>query len=135
MKRTLFAAAAAALLASPAWSTTVVNHVNGIQVGPDGQIQHFSGLIIGDDGKVVQVIPVGMMIKLAGVDAVIDGGGKTLLPGLIDAHGHIMDLGFAATSLDLTGTASLAELQQRLRDYAQSHPGDGWITGFGWNHE
>jgi predicted amidohydrolase YtcJ len=135
MKRTLFAAAAAALLASPAWSTTVVNHVNGIQVGPDGQIQHFSGLVIGDDGKVMQVIPVGMMIKLAGVDAVIDGGGKTLLPGFIDGHGHIMDLGFAATSLDLTGTASLAELQQRLRDYAQSHPGDGWITGFGWNQE
>jgi predicted amidohydrolase YtcJ len=133
--KTPFLALLAALLASPAWSTTVVNNVNGIQVGPDGQIQHFSGLVIGDDGKVVQVIPVGMMVKLAGVDAVIDGGGRTLLPGLIDAHGHVMDLGYAATSLDLTGANSLDELKQRLRDYAQNHPGDGWITGFGWNQE
>ncbi len=135
MKRPALAALAAALLASPAWSTTVINHVNGIQVGADGKLQHFSGLVIGGDGKVKQVIPEGAMMKLADVDKVIDGEGKTLLPGFIDAHGHVMDLGFAALRLDLTGTRSLAELKQRLRDYAAANPDSRWILGFGWNQE
>ena len=66
---------------------------------------------------------------------VVDGAGPDVLPGLIDAHGHVMDLGFAALRLDLTGTASLADLQQRLRDYAAAHPDAKWILGCGWNQE
>ena len=62
-------------------------------------------------------------------------GGRTLLPGLIDAHGHVMDLGLVALRLDVTGTRSIAELQQRLRDYAASHKDARWIIGFGWNQE
>ena len=134
MKRSLLALAAA-LLASPAWSTSVVNNVNGIQVGADGKLERFSGLVIGDDGKIVQVIPEGAMMKLSGVDTVVDGGGRTLLPGLIDAHGHVMGLGESAMQLDLVGTASLADLQARLRDYAAARPADPWIVGRGWNQE
>jgi predicted amidohydrolase YtcJ len=135
MKRVALLAAAAALFASPALSTTVINHVNGIQVGADGKLQHFSGIVIGDDGKVVQLIPPGVMMKLAGVDTVIDGEGKTLLPGFIDAHGHVMELGFDALQLKLVGTTSLQDLQQRLKEYAAAHPGKGWILGAGWNQE
>ena len=134
MKRSLLALAAA-LLASPAWSTSVVNNVNGIQVGADGKLERFSGLVIGDDGKIVQVIPEGAMMKLSGVDTVVDGGGRTLLPGLIDAHGHVMGLGESAMQLDLVGTASLADLQARLRDYAAARPDDPGIGGRGWNQE
>jgi predicted amidohydrolase YtcJ len=132
--RTKLIALAAALLASPAWSTTVVNNINGIQVGADGKLQHFSGIVIGRDGKVVQVIPAGVMMKLAGVDETIDGGGRTVLPGLIDAHGHVFGLGYSALTLDLVGTASLQELQQRLAAYAAANP-KGWIVGRGWNQE
>lgn len=135
MKRQALLAAVAALLASPAWSTTVINHVNGIQVGADGKLQHFSALVIGNDGKIAQVIPVGMMVKLAGVDTVIDGQGKTLLPGLIDGHGHVLGLGFSALQLDLVGTSSLEDLQQRLKAYAAAHPDSRWIVGRGWNQE
>jgi predicted amidohydrolase YtcJ len=135
MKRPALVAALAALLASPAWSTTVINHVNGIQVGADGKIQHFSALVIGDDGKIAQVVPQGVMVKLAGVDTVIDGQGKTLLPGLIDAHGHVLGLGFSALQLDLVGTNSLQDLQQRLKDYSAAHPDTRWVVGRGWNQE
>ena len=134
MKHSLLALAIA-LLPSPAWSTTVVNNVNGIQVGADGKLQRFSGLVIGDDGKIVQVIPEGVMMKLGGIDTVVDGGGRTLLPGQIDAHGHLMGLGQSAMMLDLVGTASLADLQARLRDYAAARPADPWIVGRGWNQE
>jgi predicted amidohydrolase YtcJ len=132
--RKTFIALAAALLASPAWSNTLIDHINGIQVGPDGQLQHFDRLLIGDDGKVIRTL-TGLDDVRLNVQERIDGGGRTLLPGLIDAHGHVMDLGFAALRLNLTGTSSLAELQQRLRDYAAAHPDAKWIVGFGWNQE
>ena len=87
--RNVFLAAAAALLASPAWSNTLIDNVNGIQVGPNGKLQHFWALLIGDDGKVLRTIDKLDNIRL-NVQQTVDGGGKTLLPGLIDAHGHVM---------------------------------------------
>ena len=91
-------------------------------------------ILIGDDGKVKRLLH-GETLKLSGDTKVIDAGGRTVLPGLIDAHGHVMGLGFGALQLDLVGTTSLAELQQRLRAYAAANPGSGWIIGRGWNQE
>jgi predicted amidohydrolase YtcJ len=128
-------ALAAALLATPALADTLIGNANGIQVGADGRLQRFSSLLIGDDGKVVGIYGKGQNVPLAKVGTRIDAGGRTLLPGLIDAHGHVMGLGLGAMQLDLTGTASLAELQERLRRYAADNPGTGWLTGRGWNQE
>jgi predicted amidohydrolase YtcJ len=134
MHRALIALTAA-LLAAPAWPDTLITNVNGIQADQQGNIQHFRALTIGDDGKVKLVIEHPELVKLGGITRTIDGGGRTLLPGLIDAHGHVTDLGFTALRLDVTGTASLAELQQRLKSYAAAHPEAKWIQGFGWNQE
>jgi predicted amidohydrolase YtcJ len=132
MKKTVIALAAA-LLASPSLADTVVINANGIQVDAAGHLQHFTGLQIGDDGKVVRTFHAGDVLPRSATT--IDAGGRTLLPGLIDAHGHVVDLGFAALHLNLTGTSSLTDLQQRLRDYAAAHPSDPWLSGFGWNQE
>jgi predicted amidohydrolase YtcJ len=123
----------AALLASPAFADTLVDHANGIQVDANGSLQHFTGLLVGDDGKVVRVLRLGEARPRAA--AMIDAGGRTLLPGLIDAHGHVLDLGMAALTVQLTGATSVADLQQRLRSFAAAHPQDAWIIGFGWNQE
>src|SRR3954447_24758721 len=100
--------ALAALLASTAASAdTLISNVNGIQADANGGLEHFTGVLIGNDGKVKRLLH-GEMLKLRDTD-VVDAKGRTLLPGLIDAHGHFMELGFAALQLDLTGTRSLAE--------------------------
>ena len=124
----------AALLASPAWSETLISNVNGIQVGPGGQLQHFGALLIDDHGRVESVIKMPTP-RVKRHDQIIDGHGKTLLPGLIDAHGHVLDLGMTRMTVQLVGTSSVADLQQRVRDYAAAHPNDAWIIGFGWNQE
>ena len=123
----------AALLSSPAWSDTLIDHANGIQVDAQGHLKHFTGLLVADDGKVVSVLAAGDARPKAAT--MIDAGGRTLLPGMIDAHGHVIDLGTAATTVQLTGTSSIADLQQRLRAYAAAHPDKAWISGFGWNQE
>ena len=127
-------ALAAALLASPAFANTLIGNVNGIQVGTDGKLQHFDRLLIGDDGKVKATFAPTI---LADIDAQhrIDGGGRTLLPGMIDAHGHVLGMGFSALQLDLVGTSSLADLQRRSHAYATANPDSAWIVGRGWNQE
>jgi predicted amidohydrolase YtcJ len=132
MKRRLFAAAIAMLLSSPALADTLIDNANGIQVGPDGKLQHFTGLLVGDDGKVVRVLH-GREKAQAGTR--IDAHGHTLLPGLIDAHGHVMGLGMAALQLDLVGTTSVGDLQQRLNAYSAARTSDPWLIGRGWNQE
>jgi predicted amidohydrolase YtcJ len=123
----------AALLASPADADTLIDNVKGVQVDVSGKLSNFSGLLVGDDGKVVRLVRADELKPEAKVR--VDGDGRTLLPGLIDAHGHVMGLGLALSQLDLTGTKSLAELQQRLRHYAAANPDLPWITGRGWNQE
>src|SRR5690348_10511851 len=134
MKRTLLALGAL-LLAPAASADTLVDNVNGIQVGADGKIQHFRALTMGDDGKVRQVLEHPEAVRLANITSHVDGGGRTLLPGFIDAHGHVLGLGFAALQLDLVGTSSLDDFKQRLKAYADAHPDARWIVGRGWNQE
>ena len=134
MRKPLFALAAA-LLASTAGSAEIlISNVNGIQVGPDGKLQHFGALLIDDNGRVESVIKFPTP-RVKRYDQAIDGQGRTLLPGLIDAHGHVTDLGFSALHLNLVGTSSLDDLKQRLRAYAAAHQDARWIIGFGWNQE
>jgi len=63
----------------------------------------------------------------------IDAGDATVVPGLIDAHGHVMGLGMALMRADLVGTASKTEILDRLRTFARTlEPGD-WLLGGGWD--
>ena len=134
MRTSLLAATMLLTAAFPAAAVadTLVTNANGIQVDAQGEVQHFTGLLIGTDGRVKRVLAKGAALPRAARR--IDARGRTLLPGLIDAHGHVMGLGFGALQLDLVGTTSLGDLQQRLKAYAAAHP-TGWIVGRGWNQE
>ena len=123
----------AALLATAAGANTWIDNVKGVQVAADGSLERFDGLMVGDDGKVIALTRTTDEARRRFKQR-IDGGGRMLLPGLIDGHGHVMLLGFAALQLDLVGTTSLEDLEQRLRSYA-SRTGPAWITGRGWNQE
>ena len=146
------AAMALALCPLPALAAGVIDNVNGITLDANGAIVHFGALLIDDDGKVEKLIqgrykepeykrpkkrkkgepwpepPKGLAFKL-------DAGGKTLIPGLIDAHGHVMGMGLSLITLDLSDTKSLAQAQEKIRAYVAANPGRKWIIGTGWNQE
>ena len=145
MKRALLLATA--LLASPATADGIVDNVNGIAPTADGRVIRFKAVLIDQAGKVTRLIPPGEeppklsrreLKKNAGkplYDWRIDMGGRTLLPGFIDAHGHVMGLGFGALSLDLSGARSLNEAKAMVAAYVRANPDRKWITGRGWNQE
>ena len=63
----------------------------------------------------------------------VDAAGSTVIPGLIDAHGHVMGLGYALLRADLTGTTDTAEVISRLREYEKQLPPGAWLLGGGWD--
>ncbi len=63
----------------------------------------------------------------------IDAGGRTVVPGFIDSHGHVRGLGESLASLDFKGSASAeAAAAMVAREAAGRKPGD-WIVGRGWD--
>jgi predicted amidohydrolase YtcJ len=68
-----------------------------------------------------------------GVDTTVDLDGALVTPTFTDAHVHITATGLALTGLDLTGTPSLREALDRIRDYAAARPGDRVLLGHGWD--
>ena len=63
---------------------------------------------------------------------VIDAGGKTIVPGLIDAHCHFFGLGLNQQEVDLVGTRSYAEVLERVQKFHKANPGN-FIKGRGWD--
>lgn len=132
MKR--FLALALLALATPAFADGLVENVNGITLDKDGKVIRFNAMMVGRDGKVTELLTKKEKLPKQ-LDFRLDGRGATLLPGLIDAHGHVMGLGFQLLTLDLSGTNSLAEAQAAIKAYAARYPDRRWIIGRGWNQE
>ena len=128
------ALAALALIASPALADGLIDNANGYSFDDKGKLLRFDGLLIDGQGRVSRLLQRGDK-RPERLDFRLDARGRTVIPGLIDAHGHVMGLGEAALSLDLSATKSLAEAQEALRRYAADRPTPLWIRGGGWNQE
>lgn len=124
----------AALAVGTARADTLVDNLDGTALDAQGHAMHFTGLVIGTDGRIVQVLHRGEK-RPARVDYAVDEQGRFAIPGFVDGHAHVMDLGFATLTLDLSNATTLADAQGRLAAYAAAHPDRGWIIGRGWDQE
>jgi len=64
---------------------------------------------------------------------VIDLAGKTVVPGLIDAHLHFMSYGNTKRMLDLVGTESKEAILKMVAEKVKTTPPNKWIRGRGWD--
>ncbi|MGB7404807.1 MAG: amidohydrolase [Pacificimonas sp.] len=126
------ALAVALSMAVPASAATVFTNVNGYTLDGVGQLQTFDTLVVSDDGRVSRTMSSPTDLPSGDV---VDMDERTMLPGLIDGHGHVMGLGQQLSQLDLSQTTSLDEALAAIRDYAEANPELEWITGRGWNQE
>lgn len=69
----------------------------------------------------------------ANASETMDLAGATVLPGIIDAHGHLMNLGESFLKLDLKGVATPEEAARRVKEKAATLRSGEWILGWGWD--
>ena len=133
MIRTLLAASAA-LISVPAMADTLVYNVDGVTIDEDGEVKRFTQLVFDDDGVITHTLERGEQ-RPEGIEFAMDGEGQVMMPGMIDAHVHVMGIGFSALTLDLSDTNSLEEALAKIARFAEENPGRPWILGRGWNQE
>ncbi|WP_018127006.1 amidohydrolase [Balneola vulgaris] len=109
---------------------TVMSNVNGYTLA-NGEVIQFETLVI-EDGKVLKYGDASVADEFESA-TVINGQGKTLMPGLIDAHGHVMGLGFQQLQVQLMGINTLEATLDTIKAYAEANPDLEWIQGRGWN--
>jgi len=86
------------------------------------------------DGRIVALGSTEEVLQRASSAEVIDLGDRTVLPGFIDAHTHLVSAGLAATRyLDLSTVRSLEELLEQVRDAVKAKARDEWLIGRGWD--
>jgi predicted amidohydrolase YtcJ len=86
------------------------------------------------DGRFTAVGAERDVMALRGPSTVlVDLSGGIAVPGLQDAHGHVLGLGATLDALELRDTASLAEVVARVREAARSAAPGAWILGGGWD--
>lgn len=112
-------------------AATALHNVNGY-TSTDNGIVEFSVLVFDDAGRVIATGDAGLLEELSGATR-IDGGQRTVLPGLIDAHAHVSGLGFLKSNLDLTGVQTVDDAVAAIARYARDKPHARWIQGRGWN--
>ncbi|MDN7125074.1 amidohydrolase [Pseudidiomarina sp. 1APP75-32.1] len=119
--------------------TVLYHNFNGYTLtgepGNGAVLKEFDAMLV-TDGKVAAVG------TLASIQASlnpattqkVDLQGKTLLPGIIDAHGHMLGLGENLIQVDLRNAASEQDAVARVADFAAAEMGP-WVVGRGWNQE
>lgn len=111
----------------------ILHNVNGYTIAGDNmELVTFDAIAV-QDGKVVTTGALNdLQQEMEGFN-LIDGEGKTLIPGLIDAHTHVMGLGYQQLDVDVQGVDSLEETLEIIGQYAEDNPDLEWIQGRGWN--
>ncbi len=85
------------------------------------------------DGEILGIGDTEPMARAFADARQVNMNGKTVLPGLIDSHGHLYGLALSFTMANLTGTRSKADVINRLREFETDLPEGEWLLGRGWD--
>ena len=113
---------------------SILLNANAITMDP---AQPMASLVAIKEDRIAAVSGNEMLDQLRGPRTqVIDCAGKTLVPGFIDAHCHIHAYAESLVSLNLAPRErilSIADIQDRIRDFCKSRPPGSWVRGRGYN--
>lgn len=86
------------------------------------------------DGRFVAVGSDDEIAPLAGPETRVERlGGATVVPGLIDAHNHLLSTGQVLRQVQLYDCRTIGEIQQRVAERAATLPPGTWLVGRGWD--
>jgi len=109
----------------------ILRHGRFYPVSAPGAVE---GSLAVRDGRIVYLGDDEGAMALAGPDTeTVELAGRTVTPGLIDAHSHLAGLGAALVQVDLVGAASYDEVIRRVAAAAKNAPAGAWVRGRGWD--
>jgi predicted amidohydrolase YtcJ len=106
---------------------------DGVFVTMAAGAERADGMLI-RDGRIAAIGNAETVRAAAPGAEVVRLGGATVIPGLIDAHCHVADIGYLATAADCgqPSAPNIAAIQARLREAADRTPEGSWVTGSGY---
>ena len=107
--------------------------LNGAIHTMDRRMPRASAVAVAGDRIVAVGADADMRRLLAPGGEIVDLGGRTVVPGLIDAHLHFLSYGLSLREIDLIGVPSLAAAQQLVAARAAQTSAGHWLTGRGWD--
>ncbi len=110
---------------------TLIHNIKGYSFNHKQQLFQFSSIAFEKD-KIIAVSSESLFNQYPEAKR-INGKGKALLPGLIDAHGHLLGLGFSRLNIDVRGISSATKTANKVKTYSKNNPQLNWILGRGWN--
>lgn len=81
--------------------------------------------------RIVDVSPMEDAAPVRG--EIYDARGRSVLPGMTDAHVHLVESGIELARCDLSASRSREHASRLIADYCSGHPGEPWIVGRGWS--
>ena len=111
--------------------TTLVTNIQGYTLNGKS-LERFRAIAFTDD-KIDKIYSSEEQLPTAKDITVINGKGKTLIPGLIDSHGHILSYGLSLLQADLVNTTSAQDAVNKTLNYAKNNTQLTWVLGRGWN--
>ena len=107
--------------------TTLIKNVQGYTL-EGSKLKQFNAIQFTDD-KIDKLFSKDDTLPTSEKMTFIDGHGKTLMPGLIDAHGHILSYGLSLMQANVGGTVSENSAVKLAVNYAKQNPNITWIQG------
>ncbi len=110
--------------------------INANVITMDKLKERVEAIAIGD-GRIVKIGDNNTVLKIVDEDSqIIDLEGKTVIPGFIETHAHLTDLGFTLSSwINLRNVKSIQEIRDKIKKSVEGTPKGEWVQGFGWDQE
>lgn len=116
---------------------TLIHAAQGYTLNQQRQLQQFDSFAFDAQGQILALGKLAEVERSLGAQAAqakrVNLQGKTVLPGLIDAHGHVFAQGQQEQALQLRSATSLEDALQKIAQHAKQYSQAAWITGGGWN--
>ena len=106
--------------------------VNGHIVTMDENYPEAEAMAI-SDGKIIAVGTTEEIAASFFYPERVDLKGKTVMPGIIESHGHLLTLGESFLKLNVMGAETPDEVVEKVREQLHNTPKGQWLIGWGWD--
>lgn len=107
-------------------------YINGHILTMEDAFPEMEAMAVGG-GRIVSIGSTEEISSLHPRAEVIDLQGKTVMPGIIESHGHLLSLGRSLLELNIEGVSSPAEAVQKVKQRVQTTEPGEWIIAWGWD--